>query len=107
MIIVTGHVVTDKNNRVAIEALCIAHSRRSRAEAGCLAHNCHYDLEAPDRLVFVEKWADVRALLAHFAVPESSGFVRAVSALSHEPPQMQIYVAEEKDPAALADARLP
>lgn len=104
MIIVTGSVLTNESNRSAIEAECIAHSRRSREEAGCLAHNCHYDVEQPNRLVFLEKWIDAPALLAHFAIPESGAFVRAVSALSSEPAQMQIYVAQETSPAGLSGA---
>lgn len=102
MIIVTGSVLTNAENRAAIEAECVAHSRRSRAEQGCIAHNCHYDVEAPDRLVFVEKWADAAALRAHFAVPESGAFVRAVTALSTEAPEMQIYAAEAIDATGLA-----
>jgi quinol monooxygenase YgiN len=95
MIIVTGHVLTNAENRTAIEAECVAHSQRSRAEPGCITHNVHTDCEQPDRLVFVEKWADKAALLAHFAVPESGAFVQAITALSTEKPEMQIYASEE------------
>ncbi len=58
MIIVTGSVLTNADNRAAIEAEGVAHCGRSRAEPGCIAHNCHYDVENPDLLVFVEKWMD-------------------------------------------------
>lgn len=102
MIIITGHVITNAQNRAAIEAEAIAHCTRSRAEPGCIAHNCHYDVEHPDRLVFVEKWADVASLLAHFAVPESGAFVAALRALSDEPPGMDIYAGEAVSPAELA-----
>ena len=102
MIIVTGHVVTNAENRAAIEAEGVAHCQRSRAEPGCIAHNCYWDIEHTDRLVFVEKWADAGALLKHFAVPESGAFVKAVSALSDEPPVLEIYRAEAIDPTALA-----
>ena len=99
MIIITGGVLTNVQNRAAIEAEAVAHCRRSRAEPGCIAHTVHTDLENPDRLVFVEKWADAAALLTHFAVPESGAFVRAISALSTEPPSMEIYQADEIKPA--------
>jgi quinol monooxygenase YgiN len=102
MIIITGSVLTNADNRSAIEAESIAHCRRSRAEPGCIAHNVHADCEHPDRLVFVEKWVDAAALLAHFRVPESGAFVRAITALSDEAPEMQIYVSEETSPTALA-----
>jgi quinol monooxygenase YgiN len=101
MIIVTGSVLTNADNREAIEAEGVAHCRRSRAEPGCIAHNCHYDVEEPDRLVFVEKWADAAALRAHFAVPESDAFVRAITTLSTEAPEMEIYISEKIDPATL------
>ena len=101
MIIITDSVLTNADNRATIEAESVTHCRRSRAEPGCIAHNVHADCENPDRLVFVEKWADAAALLAHFAVPESGAFVKAISALSSEPPSMEIYGAEEIKPAAL------
>lgn len=101
MIIITGSVLTNADNRAAIEAESIAHCRRSRAEPGCISHNVHVDCENPDRLVFVEKWADAAALLAHFAVPKSGAFVKAISALSSEPPSMEIYGADEIKPADL------
>ena len=102
MIIITGHVITHAENRLAIEAEAVAHCRRSRAELGCIAHNCHWDVENSDRLVFVEKWADAAALMTHFAVPESGAFVKTISALSSEPPVMAVYLAEATNPAALA-----
>lgn len=98
MIIVTGKVLTNAENRAAIEAESVAHCRRSRAEPGCIAHNVHADCEEPDRLVFVEKWKDAAALRAHFAVPDSWAFVRTMSALATEPPSMEIYAAEEITP---------
>lgn len=103
MIIVTGHVLTNAENRAAIEAECIALSQRSRAEPGCLAHNVHADCEQPDRLVFVEKWQDRASLLTHFAVPESGAFVQAISRLSTERPVMDIYDATGIGPADLKD----
>ena len=102
MIIITGHVITNAQNRAAIEAEAIAHCIRSRAEPGCIAHNCHYDVEHPDRLVFVEKWADAASLLAHFAVPESGAFVAALRSLSDAPPVMEIFLGEAVNPADLA-----
>ena len=101
MIIVLGSVRTDAENRAAIEAESIAHCTRSRAEPGCIAHNCHFDAEDPDRLVFVEKWADVEALRAHFAVAESHHFVSKLRALAKAPPVMEIFSAEPFSPKML------
>lgn len=102
MIIVTGSVATDESNRAAIEAECVSHSRRSRTEPGCLAHNCHYDIEQPELLVVVERWSDAGFLLKHFALQETRDFAQAIATLSHKAPEMQIYISEETSPAALA-----
>jgi quinol monooxygenase YgiN len=95
MIIITGSVQLRPEHRDAAFALGIEHSARSRAEPGCCAHNCHADAEDPTRMVFVEEWADMAAVSAHFAVPESGEFVRAVSAMAVAVPVMRIFGAEE------------
>jgi len=42
-------------------------------------------------LVFLERWVDRAALRAHFAVPASREFVRALAALVAAPPTLDIY----------------
>ncbi len=98
MIIVIGHVVTSPETAGEITRLCVEHSVRSRSEPGCIAHNVHVDCEDPARLVFVEYWADRDALEAHFAVPESRDFVRAVRALSPAPTSMKIHATADLPP---------
>jgi quinol monooxygenase YgiN len=95
MIIILGHVITSPETAAEIIRLCTEHSARSRAEPGCLAHNVHVDCEDPSRLVFVERWADMDALKAHFVLPESISFVKAVRVLSPERTHMTVYSAEE------------
>lgn len=95
MILVTGHVITRPETAARITELCVEHSRRSRSEPGCLAHNVHVDCEDPSRLVFVEQWADAGALKAHFAVPESIAFVREVQALAAARTEMNVFEATE------------
>ncbi len=101
MILVTGTVVATAAAVDEILQLSLDHVRRSRAEPGCISHAVHRDAENPLRLVFVEQWADDAALKAHFAVPASRGFGKAVAALAAEPPTIQIYRAEAVAPAAL------
>ena len=101
MIIISGSVITNATNRSEIEKRCIEHSQRSRKESGCIAHNVHTDCENPDRLVFLEVWADGNAVGAHFGVPESVEFVRNMTALSTERPAIQIYRAETVTMSAL------
>lgn len=94
MIIITGGIILKPDRRDEAIALAIEHSRRSRAEPGCLAHTCHIDCENPDRLVFVEEWADIAAVKAHFAVPESGAFVRDLAALGEGPPWLRMFDAK-------------
>lgn len=98
MILVTGAVVGTDDTIDELVALSLAHVRRSRAEPGCISHAVHRHVEDPNHLVFVEQWADMDALRAHFAVPASRDFVDAIGALSVELPQMRIYDATEVRP---------
>ena len=99
MIIITGSVQLRPEHRDHALALGIEHSARSRTEPGCVAHNCHIDAEDAQRIVFVEEWADMAAVKAHFAVPASGAFVRALGAMAVGAPVMRIFAAEEVGPA--------
>lgn len=94
MILITGGVTVRPECREQALALGLEHSRRSRAEGGCISHDCHVDAENPDRIVFVERWSDLNAVAAHFAVPASGQFVQNLAALALSQPEMQIYQAE-------------
>jgi quinol monooxygenase YgiN len=95
MILITGHVILTPEHRERMIALGAEHSARSRSEPGCLAHNCHVDVEYSDRLMFVEEWESVDAVRAHFALPASRAFVADMRALSPAPPAICIYSAED------------
>lgn len=93
MIVVLGSVLV-KDGSVA-DALLVSqeHVQRSRQEPGCVEHVVSVDAMTPNRLVFVERWASIEALRAHFAVPASRTFVKALAALAAEPPSMALYEA--------------
>jgi len=93
MILVTGSVVAKEGCLAEAIALSLEHVRRSRLEGGCLSHAVHQDVENPQRLVFVEEWADQAALGAHFAVPASRAFGKALAALAAQPPEMTVFEA--------------
>jgi quinol monooxygenase YgiN len=93
MIVVTGSVTTRQETFEEARRLSLEHVRRSRDEPGCISHAVHVDCENPLRLVFIEQWADRAALGAHFAVPASRNFVRALGALASAPPTIEIYDA--------------
>ena len=95
MIIITGSAQIRAEHFEEALHLGIEHSARSRAEPGCLAHNCHVDAEDPLRIVFVEEWADMAAVKVHFTVPESGEFVRAIGAMAEAAPVMRIFEASQ------------
>ncbi|MDP1736299.1 MAG: putative quinol monooxygenase [Caulobacter sp.] len=84
MIIVTGWILARPETLAELISIGQEHSRRSRAEPGCISHDLYIDSENGLRLFFFERWADRAALTAHFAVPESNAFMRAVRGLSAE-----------------------
>jgi quinol monooxygenase YgiN len=93
VIIVTGSVQARPETRAEVVRISLEHVRRSRLEPGCLLHSVHFDVEDPDRLVFLEHWADRDALLAHFGVPESGAFAKELGRLAEVPPTMDVYDA--------------
>ena len=95
MIVVTGSVLARQDTRDEILRLSLEHVHRSRREPGCLSHAVHSDCEDPLRLVFVERWADRNALMAHFAVPASRDFVKALQPLAAASTTLEIYDATQ------------
>jgi quinol monooxygenase YgiN len=93
MIVVTGSVTARAESFDEVRALSLEHVHRSRGEPGCISHAVHVDCENPLRLVFFEQWADRAALLAHFAVPASRDFVRALQSLADSATTIELYDA--------------
>ena len=98
MIIITGSVLATPETVDEIERLSLEHVHRSRAEPGCVEHGVHRDVEDPLHLIFVERWADAAAIDAHFHVPASLDFARALNRLAAEPPSMDIFEATPFQP---------
>lgn len=95
MIVVTGSVTTRPETFQEARRLSLEHVRRSRQEPGCISHAVHVDCEDPLRLVFFEQWADRTAPAAHFAVPASGEFVRALRSLAVGPTPLELYDANQ------------
>jgi quinol monooxygenase YgiN len=93
MITVTGSVTAREDCLEEVRRLSLEHVHRSRQEPGCISHAVHADCENPLRLVFIEQWADRAALSAHFAVPASRDFVRALQPLAAASSTIEIYDA--------------
>lgn len=95
MIIVTGAILARPECIDELRSLSVEHVRRSRAEPGCIAHNVSVDVENELRLVFVEYWADLPSLMAHFKLQSSLAFVDDVRDRVSAPPEMKIFDATE------------
>jgi quinol monooxygenase YgiN len=93
MIMVTGSVTARQDSFEQVKKLSLEHVRRSRTEPGCISHAVHVDCENSLRLVFFEQWADRAALSAHFAVPASHDFVRALQSLAAAATTIELYDA--------------
>jgi quinol monooxygenase YgiN len=93
MIGVTGSVTAREDSLAEITTLSLEHVHRSRQEPGCISHAVHVDCENPLRLVFIEQWSDRAALSAHFAVPASRDFVRALQSLAGAATTIELYDA--------------
>jgi quinol monooxygenase YgiN len=95
VIIVTGSVRARNDSFDEVLRISTDHVLRSRAEPGCISHAVFRDTEDLLRLQFIERWTDMAALEAHFAVPASGDFVAALRTLSAEPPAIQLYESVE------------
>ncbi len=93
MIVVTGSVTARQDSFEQVKKLSLEHVHRSRTEPGCISHAVHVDCENPLRLVFFEQWADRAVLSAHFAVPASRDFVRALQSLAAAATTIELYDA--------------
>ena len=95
MILVTGSALAKPETLDEMLRISVAHVERSRLEDGCIFHAVSRDVQQPLRLVFVEKWADGAALKAHFSVPESRAFGKALFKLAAEAPAMEMFEASQ------------
>jgi quinol monooxygenase YgiN len=95
------------SNEIAVVAIAIAKPGRAaqvervirgcvgptREEAGCLLYTVHTDVRAPERFVFIERWASREALSAHEQQPHFLAMAEAFQVLLTGP--LQILVLQE------------
>jgi len=96
MIVVSGTVTARPETLDQLLAAALAHVRRSRTEPGCLRHVVSIDAENPLTLIFYEEWQDRAALDAHFQVPGSLEFMRAMRSLAASQSKMKILPVEPR-----------
>lgn len=71
MILITGTVVVAVENRAAFLKAATHHVALSREEPGCISHGVFEDAMARGTFTFVERWTDMAAVQAHFAMDYS------------------------------------
>ena len=90
MLLVYGAILAEPHFIEEMTAEGVAHSRRSRAEDGCIQHILYVDAENPMRLFFFEKWRDRAALDEHFKQEGSLAFMRVVGRLNKGEERMEV-----------------
>jgi quinol monooxygenase YgiN len=97
MIIVLGDATGSAESIEELLALSTEHVARSRTEPGCLSHSVSRGVGDPNKLSFVERWADVGALTGHFAIPASRQFAGEVVRLTGGDFCITVYEANQLD----------
>src|SRR5271168_3505741 len=93
MLLVTGAVTAKPDTIAEMLRVSREHVHRSREEPGCISHDVSIDADDPLKLHFIERWESVEALKAHFAVPASRAFWKALQELAADPGGMAVYEA--------------
>ena len=91
MILVIGECAIKEEAINEALQISLEHCARSLLEAGCLSHEVSRGVKDPLRLIFVERWADHAALMAHVQVPASRAFGKALGQFCSSAPRMDIY----------------
>jgi quinol monooxygenase YgiN len=73
---------------------CIAETRK---EAGNIAYDMHESVTDPTKMVFVERWENVEALVPHRASEHMKTFGRLVAKCLAAPPKIEIITPAKVD----------
>jgi quinol monooxygenase YgiN len=93
VIIIEGSLTGSEATIDELIRMSLEHVHRSRLEPGCVSHGVARDVENPLRLVFAERWEDIAAVKAHFAVPASGEFLQAAAPLLAGRPTLELFEA--------------
>ena len=91
MILVIGECTIKEEALGEALQISLEHCARSLLETGCLSHEVSRGVRDPLRLIFVERWTDHAALMAHVQVPASRAFGKALGQFCSGVPRMDIY----------------
>lgn len=63
----------------------------SRSEEACESYVIYESTETPNAFIFVEQWASLDGLHAHFHTPHFAAFLTALSEVSAAPPEGTVF----------------
>ena len=98
MIVVNAIIESTAENIAAMQTAIAAMETASRAEPGCHDYTFSVELNNPDVLRITEKWDDMEALAAHFAMPHMADFQAAMAAHPPKGVTATFYEATEVPP---------
>jgi len=73
-VIVVAHMNATEGNEEKVEAALLELVSNVHTEDGCERYGLHKDIGDPSKFTFVEKWADMDALVTHGGQPGMSIF---------------------------------
>jgi len=79
MILVLANIETTTAGIEAMKAAIQTMEEASQAEQGCISYRFTQELSHPEKMVVVEQWESVAALVEHFATPHMAAFGAAMA----------------------------
>jgi quinol monooxygenase YgiN len=86
MVILHAHGVIKPEARERWLEILAAVTPPSRAEDACESYVIYESVETPNTFIFVEEWANLDGLYAHFHTPHFTAFFGALGEVIAEPP---------------------
>jgi len=90
MVILHAHVSIKPEARDRWLALLDAVTPPSRAEDACQSYVLYEAIETPNAFIFVEEWASLDGLYAHFHTPHFTALLNALGEVLAAPPTASI-----------------
>jgi len=79
MILVLANIESTESSIDAMRAAVAKMEIASQAEPGCISYRFNQELSHPHKMVVVEQWESVDALITHFATPHMAEFGEAMA----------------------------
>ena len=97
MIYVVATLTVKPETRAEFIAGAIACIKETRKEAGNIAYDLHESVTDHTKMVFVEQWENVEALVPHRAAEHMKAFGRIVVQCISAPPRIEVITPAKVD----------